>query len=69
MLIDPEEVLKMTAKITVQQIVEHHLAQNTGQKLTPHLIMGLTAHIVQNLNQVGNFVPKPEAPVEEGAQQ
>lgn len=38
-----------TPELTIEKVVEHHLAQNIGQKLTPHLIAGLVALMSQNL--------------------
>lgn len=50
-------------KPTLDQILEHHLKQNMGQKITPHLICGLV-HLVQaNCEQLG-LLKKEEQPVE-----
>lgn len=36
---------------TLEKVIEHHLSQNAGQKLTPHLITGLVILIGQNVRQ------------------
>lgn len=40
-------------ELTIEKVVEHHLAQNVGQKLTPHLITGLVVLISQNIRNSG----------------
>lgn len=50
-------------KLTVEKVLEHHLLQNADQKLTPHLIAGLTILVAQNLRSAGLI---KEQPVEEG---
>ena len=41
---------------SVEQIIDHHLTQNLGQKLTPHLLTGLVMLISQNLRTAGHIV-------------
>lgn len=39
--------------MNLAQVIEHHMKQNMGQKITPHLICGI-AHLVQaNCEQLG----------------
>ena len=38
-----------TPELTIEKVVEHHLTQNMGQKLTPHLIAGIVLLMSQNL--------------------
>lgn len=40
-------------ELTMEKVIEHHLAQNIGQKLTPHLIAGLVGMISQNIRTSG----------------
>lgn len=40
---------------TLEKIIEHHLSQNSGQKLTPQLIAGLMILIGQNIRQAGLY--------------
>lgn len=47
-----------TPTLTVEKIIEHHLSQNTGQKLTPHLMIGLITLLAQNLRTAG-FIVEP----------
>lgn len=47
----------------IAQIVEHHMKQNMGQKITPHLICGI-AHLVHaNCVQLG-LLKTEEVPTE-----
>lgn len=36
--------------ITLEKVIEHHLTNNLGQKLTPQLITGLVIHMAQNIH-------------------
>lgn len=52
-----------TPTLTVEKIIEHHLSQNAGQKLTPHLIAGFIILLSQNLRTAGLVVePVKETP-------
>lgn len=42
-------------KITFEKVLNHHLQQNMGQKLTAHLIVGLAALIANDCRQ-GNLL-------------
>lgn len=46
---------------TLEKVIEHHLSQNAGQKLTPHLITGLVILIGQNVRQAGLHKEPPVA--------
>lgn len=58
-----------TPELTIEKVVEHHLVQNMGQKLTPHLIAGLVTLMSQNLRhpdvitQAMGFKPAAQEPV------
>lgn len=56
----------MAEQHTIEKILNHHLAQNQGQKITPHLIMGLMTLIAHDCRQAGLLVPP--APVADTTQ-
>ena len=47
----------------IEQIIEHHLKQNMGQKITPHMIYGLVHLITANCEQL-DLLKKEEIPTE-----
>lgn len=49
------------SQVTIEKIIEHHLVQNQGQKLTPHLITGLIHLISQNARSAGILAATPAA--------
>lgn len=40
-------------ELTFEKIIEHHLTQNLGQKITPHLIAGLVILMSHNIRSSG----------------
>ena len=55
----------MDKQLTVEKVIEHHLSQNTGQKITPHLIAGLAILMGQNIRSLNNLPAAPR-PTPEG---
>lgn len=52
----------MDPKLTLEKVIEHHLSQNMGQKITPHLVTGLAVHIGQNIRKLtGNEKPTTQS--------
>lgn len=47
----------------VASVLEHHLKQNVGQKITPHLIYGLVHLVHANCDQL-DLLKKEEIPAE-----
>lgn len=46
---------------TLERVLQHHLTQNLGQKLTPHMIAGLVALTAADCRNIGIvLVPKTE---------
>lgn len=58
----------MATPPTVEKIIEHHLSQNTGQKITPHLIVGIVALMSQNIRSAGLLKEQPAPANSEPAQ-
>lgn len=53
-----------------EQVLQHHLEQNMGQKLTAHLILGLTHAIAANIrknDELRSGAPSNEAVQDTGA--
>ena len=50
--------------LTVEKVIEHHLIQNVGQKLTPHLIAGLVVMMSQNMHNSNLVVPTITLPTQ-----
>lgn len=48
-------------KLTIDQILEYHLKANIGQKITPHLIVGLVHFVVTDCRTQG-LAPTGESP-------
>lgn len=46
---------------TAATVLDHHLSQNLGQKITPHLIAGLVQLYVANCKALGipTTIPQP----------
>lgn len=42
----------MTQPVTLEKVIEHHLSQNIGQKITPHLVAGLALLMSEHIRKL-----------------
>ena len=55
----------MEKELTLEKVIEHHLTQNMGQKITPHLVAGIALLLGQNIRKMAvPGAPSVSTPVE-----
>ena len=42
----------MTQHVAFEKVIEHHLSQNIGQKITPHLVAGLALLVSEHIRKL-----------------
>ena len=42
----------MTQPVALEKVIEHHLTQNIGQKITPHLVAGLAMLMSEHIRKL-----------------
>lgn len=52
----------MTQPVTLEKVIEHHLTQNIGQKITPHLVAGLALLMSEHIRKLTAQPAQMQAP-------
>lgn len=53
--------------VSLEKVIEHHLSQNMGQKITPHLVAGMALLLGQHIRKLS--IPGVPAQQAEGVPQ